>query len=784
MLPILWLVLSVVSCGGETVLPGKHTVFHVSLPTRPHHWDNAAIRLITKSMTKSTIQFTPQGVVFFSTVFQGNLNTWSVNVTGGPEDVTEKTLCFDPFSRPKTRADYLSVVAYSELSYEQTFTIQAEWDTKFLLTAASSPRLLNVTDSSPQVVQFVTDSPGSRYLVMVESQVNEEKCMFVGINPPGCPWENSLASVTSSKLWSRMLKIGYFTIKSEDFPQSFTVSLISLHNSSDCFRERTAPNDEKTFKTVKISFQKLETNYLKPFLISIFSILVTSVIFFGVWVYCWYCQLHYNNKMIEQRRSLNIHNGHSPVQTETQLLDVSTTSLSPDNIVRRNLCQHVEESHAGNPSLKTKCFVHRLLQGKLTVADTCLLIRENSYHRRQRSKVYLYLVPLLALFYLVPSVQMVLAEQRRARDTGDMEMCYLNYGCSRQWASFEDINHIVSNGGYIIYGVAFILLVRLKAAFLPEENRTNTDHLGRIGLPQQHSIFYTLGICMVMQGVFSAIFHTCPSNISLQFDTTMMYVMLILTFIKIYQFRHPDISFNAYNCMYSFVTILMLEAVSLYVSTFSYKMIFYVVFAILYASSAAFLLLDCYFYGALQAGFSTNISVFIKESFSTHFVYPKRLALTVVFTVLNLGLLALTLYRSVQDGAKGLSTPILIILASNVGIFLIHYMVRKIVENCRTHEGEFTRRRWLMRFFSFLFFLFALVLGLAAGYFYTNRHQSRNSSPQESRNLNKPCEYMNFFDNHDIWHFLSATALFLAFIFLLTIDDDLLLTDRDKIVVF
>ena len=417
--------------------------------------------------------------------------------------------------------------------------------------------------------------------------------------------------------------------------------------------------------------------------------------------------------------------------------------MRPDS--RRNICQHVEESHSLHPSLKSKCFVHRLLRGQLTVADTCLLIKENCYHRRQRSKVYLYLVPLLALFYLIPSVQMVLAEQRRARDTGDMEMCFLNYGCSIQWGDFEDINHIVSNGGYIIYGVVFILLVRLKASFLPEENRTDTDHLGRIGLPQQHSIFYTLGICMVMQGVFSAIFHTCPSNISLQFDTTMMYVMLILTFIKIYQFRHPDISFNAYSCMYSFVAILVLEAISLYISNFSYKMVFYAVFPILYICSSAFLLIDCYYYGALQSGFRTNLSVFIKESVSnTQLVYPTRFALSLVFSVLNLCLLVLTMYRSVQDGAKGLSTPILIILASNVGVFLIHYMLRKIIENCRSHDGEFTRRRWLMRFFSFLFFLFALGLGLAAGYFYTHRHQSRNHSPPESRYLLSSQLYIQF----------------------------------------
>ena len=214
----------------------------------------------------------------------------------------------------------------------------------------------------------------------------------------------------------------------------------------------------------------------------------------------------------------------------------------------------------------------------------------------------------------------------------------------------------------------------------------------------------------------------------------LRYVMLILVFIKIYQFRHPDISFNAYNCMYGFVTILVLEAISLYLSTFSYKMIFYTVFSILYTSTTVYLLSDCYFYGAFQIGSIKNLPIFIKESVSNmNVVYPKRFILTLVFAALNLFLLVLVLLRSVQEGAQGLSTPILVILASNVGVFLFHYMSQKIVENCRANDGESTRRRWLMRFFSFLFFLFAVVLGLAAGYFYTHRHQSRNRAPPESR---------------------------------------------------
>jgi hypothetical protein len=50
--------------------------------------------------------------------------------------------------------------------------------------------------------------------------------------------------------------------------------------------------------------------------------------------------------------------------------------------------------------------------------------------------------------------------------------------------------------------------------------------------------------------------------------------------------------------------------------------------------------------------------------------------------------------------------------------------------------------------------------------------------------MNEVCEWLDFFDNHDMWHFVSATALFDAFIFLLTIDDDLLDTPWNNIMGF
>lgn len=82
------------------------------------------------------------------------------------------------------------------------------------------------------------------------------------------------------------------------------------------------------------------------------------------------------------------------------------------------------------------------------------------------------------------------------------------------------------------------------------------------------------------------------------------------------------------------------------------------------------------------------------------------------------------------------------------------------------------------------FTVLAMVFGALAVGFYANRAQSRNLSPAESRNLNSECIFLDFFDSHDVWHFFSASAVFMVFLGLLVIDDDLLTQPRHRIRVF
>ena len=65
------------------------------------------------------------------------------------------------------------------------------------------------------------------------------------------------------------------------------------------------------------------------------------------------------------------------------------------------------------------------------------------------------------------------------------------------------------------------------------------------GIPQQFGIFYAMGWALIFQGCFSAFYHVCPTRKNFQFDTSFMYVIAILLFIKIYQFRHSDASSDA-----------------------------------------------------------------------------------------------------------------------------------------------------------------------------------------------------------------------------------------------
>jgi len=265
-----------------------------------------------------------------------------------------------------------------------------------------------------------------------------------------------------------------------------------------------------------------------------------------------------------------------------------------------------------------------------------------------------------------------------------------------------------------------------------------------------------------------------------------MYIMMILVFIKIFQLRHPDTSYNAYHTIYIFAVVLVFEALSLYIFNSVLRFTLYALFVVFYLSLMIHIAVDIYYYGAIKTS-KRMIPIFVQHAikFKGHVLYKRKFFLTAAFILTNLCLLMFIMYRTFKEPGKSLSTPLLIIGGTNVGIYLVYYFTKKLQEICHNDfSHDPTVPKMFMRLLSFIFFSAALVVGIIAAFFYSRKHQSRNSTPPESRNKNEVCNYLDFFDNHDLWHFTSATSLFLAFIGLLIIDDDLLFINRDDIPVF
>ena len=73
----------------------------------------------------------------------------------------------------------------------------------------------------------------------------------------------------------------------------------------------------------------------------------------------------------------------------------------------------------------------------------------------------------------------------------------------------------------------------------------------------------------------------------------MMYVICILCYVKIYQFRHPDTTANAFSIFALLGVLILLEALILHINTW-YA---YVLFMAFYVSMSIFVSFDVYYNG-------------------------------------------------------------------------------------------------------------------------------------------------------------------------------------------
>ncbi|NXX19063.1 SIDT2 protein, partial [Podargus strigoides] len=480
----------------------------------------------------------------------------------------------------------------------------------------------------------------------------------------------------------------------------------------------------------------------------------------------------------------------------------------------------------------------------LCVAD---LARKDKRVLRKKYQIYFWNIATIAVFYALPVVQLVITYQTVVNVTGNQDICYYNFLCAHPLGNLSAFNNILSNLGYVLLGLLFLLIILQREINYNRALLRNDTHALECGIPKHFGLFYAMGTALMMEGLLSACYHVCPNYTNFQFgecplsppprwgcphpshrrapppDTSFMYMIAGLCMLKLYQKRHPDINASAYSAYACLALVIFFSVIGVVFGKGNTA--FWIVFSVIHIVATLLLSTQLYYMGRWklgEAGGTTGGGGTVRRGppgssaplpadsgilrrilyvLYTDCVrqcsgpmYVDRMVLLVMGNIINWSLAAYGLIVRPNDFASYL----LAIGICNLLLYFAFYIIMKL------RSGERIKLIPLLCIvgtsvvwgFALFFFFQGLstwqvsrgwhggVGRVAAGWHSDRCPCPQQKTPAESREHNRDCILLDFFDDHDIWHFLSSIAMFGSFLVLLTLDDDLDCVQRDKIYVF
>ncbi|XP_056297452.1 SID1 transmembrane family member 2 isoform X2 [Pseudoliparis swirei] len=389
----------------------------------------------------------------------------------------------------------------------------------------------------------------------------------------------------------------------------------------------------------------------------------------------------------------------------------------------------------------------------------------------KKYQIYFWNIATIGVFYALPVVQLVITYQTVVNVTGNQDICFYNFLCAHPLGDLSAFNNILSNLGYVLLGLLFLLIV-LKRDIIHQRALVRNDiNALECGIPKHFGLYYAMGTALMMEGLLSACYHVCPNYTNFQFDTSFMYMIAGLCMLKLYQKRHPDINASAYTAYAYLAGVIFLSVLGVVFG--KGNTVFWIVFSVIHILATMLLSTQLYYMGRwrLDSGILRRILNVINTDCIRQCsgpMYIDRMVLLVMGNIVNWSLAAYGLIERPNDFASYL----LAIAICNLLLYFAFYIIMKL------RSGE---RIQCLALVCILFT--AAVWGLAL-YFFFQGLSTWQKTPAESREHNRDCILLSFFDDHDIWHFLSSIAMFGSFLVLMTMDDDLDAVQRDKIFAF
>jgi len=653
----------------------------------------------------------------------------------------------------------------------------------------------------PVVKYIATDprtksTPGSRFykVDLKASPQSDCICSIVSIQNATCPYSDVLETSMRYGIWQTMLNKSTLVVDAKNYPNGYLIVVIASPSDKLCQIKKKenkcqsinrGKDHNQLSKEITITVKSNSSDL--DYMLGILSVSSFYIVLLVVTLTISLIRFRYDIRSFGDIKE----NSHMKILWK-DILNSEVEQHEIEKIVEVVEKEITEE--IGNLSIlellnETNKIKDRSSRQKndLKVSEMSQKLNNPSKKKSiyKKSSLYVRNLLLISIFYCLPILQMVTEANSKIDESGNQDLCYFNHLCQKPLGTLHDFNHVFSNLGYIFLGFFFISIVYYKESKflqLPEKQQQS------FGIPQQFSLFYAMGLALVMEGILSASYHVCPGLISFQFDTTYMYLIAILMQMKLYQSRHADICCSANLAFLSLGGALILEKISM----FYHGIEFWTVFCIIYCIYIIFSVTHNYHMGVIHQDkwYLVNVTKLILSEFKKHYqtisciggkgskttnIRPRSIYL-VLTTLFNLGL---CLYFAINEGYEAStlkenasSLCILYVFIGNMLAYVVYYVTMKFA------NGESLSCE------SWFFIICSHLVALPALYFFNQKENSSTLSPAESRALNRDCIFLNFYDGHDVWHFLSGGGIFFFFMFLLTIDENLKYTRRDLIQVF
>lgn len=661
---------------------------------------------------------------------------------------TSRTLCQDYDSKNDSvdQENDLIVISVSTRSpYSQSFSLTVTSEIGFIVEM-SQQRTVTVSPSEPRFFNFQFPEKHSSALLHVES--SDFVCMSLSIQNLSCPVFDLERTIQYRGLWETVSSKGGIFLTKQQFPIGLYIAFVVHSTDEACLGKPTfTENRNKTFTFILERSLGYEEYWV--------AVLAVLAVFVFIYIIAGAMLIYFTKK--EPPLLL------SPLDENSCCCDNFDSSLAASSNIKSSESDGDSSLDETDIDMLHDADTKDILRTKpfLFVSD---LARKEPRILRAKSNLYFWNLLTVAVFYALPVVQLVITYQQVLNQSGNQDLCYYNFLCSHRFGFLSDFNHIFSNIGYWLLGLLFVMLTYRRER-LHNQNKN-------LGIPQHYGLYYAMGVALMMEGVLSACYHLCPNHSNFQFDTSFMYVLSMLSMLKIYQTRHPDINASAYSTFGVLAGVIFLGMCGVLNGSAA----FYVGFTILHVLTCFALTAQIYYMGRwkLDMGVFKRVALVFMADFKAgprHWcrpMYPSRMVLLLLGNVCNWGLVAAGYMLHMGDFA----TYLLSIFMGNLMLYFTFYILMKLI----------SRERILFQ--PLMYIVLSGMSWSAALYFFYNKSISWKLTPAQSRTYNQPCELLSFYDKHDIWHFLSAGSMFFSFMVLLTLDDDLADKDRSTIPVF